>query len=123
MIRSMVRFALVGLANTALGYSVILFMHLVVGTGLLLANVAGYAAGLVLSYHLNRSFTFASSAAHRQALPRFVLTVIACFALNLVVLEVARESMGLPFPIAQALAVASYTVAFFFASRSLVFRS
>ena len=39
--RSFVRFALVGLANTVVGYGLIMLLHFGVGMGLVLANVCG----------------------------------------------------------------------------------
>ena len=120
--RSFVRFVLVGLVNTAVGYGVILFLHYGLQMSPLWANVGGYAVGGLLSYLLNRSFTFASSKPHSQALPRFGAAMAACFALNLMVLEFGLSVLALPVPAAQALAIGSYTVAFYLVNRLAVFR-
>ena len=123
MDRSFVRFAMVGLANTAVGYSAILLLHYGFGVGPTLANVGGYMIGALLSYALNRSFTFASDRPHVEALPRFAVTVAICFVLNLLVLKLGLSVLLLPLPLAQALAMASFTIAFYAANRFLVFRS
>lgn len=117
---SFTRFILVGIANTAVGYSTTLFLHYALSLSPLLANTGGYLIGGLLSYFLNRHFTFASKRRHREALPRFALTVALCFALNLFVLEQALTFA--PLPIAQLLANIAYTVSFYLASRFLVFR-
>lgn len=117
------RFVLVGLANTAVGYAVIMLLHYGLGVEPVPANVGGYLIGALLSYTLNRNFTFASNRPHAEALPRFGLAVVVCFLLNLMVLNLCLTVFLLPVALAQALAVCAYTVAFYFASRFLVFRS
>lgn len=119
---SFVRFALVGGANTFVGYGVILFSHMVLGLGVVVANVFGYFVGALLSYVLNRAFTFSSDLAHMRAVPRFILTVFACFLLNLLVLRIGMEVFLLPMFASQIFAMISYTLAFYLVSRSFVFR-
>jgi putative flippase GtrA len=118
-----IRFALVGLANTAVGYLVIMLLHYGFGVEPVPANVGGYLIGALLSYTLNKKFTFASARPHAEALPRFGLAVVGCFLLNLMVLNLCLTVFLLPVALAQALAVCAYTIAFYFASRFLVFRS
>lgn len=118
-----VRFVLVGVANTVVGYLTIMFLYYGLGAPLVPANVGGYLIGALLSYTLNKKFTFASARPHTEALPRFGLTVVVCFLLNLMVLNVGLTVFLLPVPLSQALAICAYTIAFYFASRFLVFRS
>lgn len=118
-----VRFVLVGLANTALGYLVIILLHYGMGIEPVPANIGGYVIGALLSYTLNKKFTFASARPHTEALPRFGLAVVGCFLLNLMVLNLCLNAFLLPVALAQALAVCAYTIAFYFTSRFLVFRS
>ncbi len=120
---TVIRFALVGLVNTGVGYGVILLLHYGLGVDPVLANAGGYLAGMLLSYTLNRRYTFASRRPHGQALPRFGMAAAGCFALNLLVLQIGLAALALPVALAQALAVGSYTVAFYFANRFLVFRA
>lgn len=119
---SVIRFGLVGSVNTVVGYAVILLLHYGFGVGPVLANVGGYGTGAALSYWLNRRFTFGSDRPHVQALPRFVAAIASCFALNLVVLEVGVSMLALPVALAQALAMISFTLAFYLVTRFLVFR-
>jgi putative flippase GtrA len=115
------RYALVGVANTVVGYGLILVLDLGLGLRPWMANAAGYGLGMLLSYVLNRRFAFRSRRAHRGALPAFILTAAACWGLNLAVLYGAL-SAGLPATSAQALAVLSYTVSFYLFNRYAVFR-
>jgi len=116
------RFAAVGLVNTAVGLAVILGLQLLTPLGPYLANAGGYAAGLSVSFLLNRSWTFGAAGAglDRQAL-RFALAFAAAYALNLGVLA-GGIAAGLPPAAAQLPAICAYTGAFFVASRVWVFR-
>lgn len=58
LVRQAVRFGSVGLVNTAVGLSLI-WLAMWFGAGPLLANALGYVAGLVVSFNLNRFWTFA----------------------------------------------------------------
>ncbi len=116
------RFLLVGLVNSAIGYGSILYFQYVLSAGHLASNVMGYLIGGLVSYLLNRSFTFHSERTHGEAMPLFVVTVAACYLVNLGVLEVSLRQLQLPAAIAQGLAVTSYTISFFLLSRKLVFR-
>ncbi len=114
-----VRFVLVGLANTGVGYGLVLLLHYCLGLSPVLANVGGYVIGALLSYGLNRCFTFNSRRAHGKALPLFMAAAGGSYLLNLIVLQLALPI--LPFALAQALAVLSYSVAFYLGCRLLVF--
>ena len=90
------------------------------------ANAAGYAVGILSGFVLSRSFVFRSRTSSRATAPKYLLTVLAGFCLNqLVLLEARRTLAGLPFDhlIAQLCAMASYTVSVFIACRFWVFRT
>ena len=71
------RFAVVGVLNTTLGYSIIV-MGLALGYGDIISNISGYAGGLILGFVLNRRWTF-SDATHlrRGAVLRYASGGIA----------------------------------------------
>jgi len=52
------RFALVGIVNTLIDVAVWAALYWLVGSPILIANSAGYAAGLLNSYVMNRLWTF-----------------------------------------------------------------
>jgi putative flippase GtrA len=84
--KQLLKFALVGVLNTGVGYAVIFGCMYVLGLGAVLSNVLGYAVGLVVSYSLNRSFTFRSSGARRAEMIRFVAIFLLAYLANLGVL-------------------------------------
>jgi putative flippase GtrA len=87
-----VRFAVVGLLNTAVGYSAILAC-LALGFGDIGSNAIGYALGLCVGFVLNRDWTFAGQR-RSGALPRYLAVFALAYAANLTVV-LAASSVGI----------------------------
>ncbi|MFC6153485.1 GtrA family protein [Nocardioides yefusunii] len=68
-----VRFALVGVVNTAIDL-VIFGLLALTGWPVLLANLVSTSAGMAFGFFAHRSFSFRSTATVRESAPRFVLT-------------------------------------------------
>lgn len=114
------RYAVTGAANTCLGLAIIVLLHKVVGFGLVAANLAGFAAGLALSFSLNRRWTFGWNGSTWTILPRFAALVLAAFLFNLAT-TAGLEMQGLAYSAAQACGVAVYSVFMFIGLRHVVF--
>lgn len=117
--RSLWRFAAVGVLNTIAGLALICIAR-GLGLGEVLANATGYAIGLVLSFGLNRHWTFA----HRGPLLPLgfkfaVVTLLAWLANLAVLLELLR--LGVSPVLAQAGAVLPYTLVSYLGCRWWVF--
>jgi putative flippase GtrA len=116
-----IRFAIVGVANTAIGlaaiYAVMFFGH----AGPALANAVGYAIGLALSFVLNRSWTFKDSTPIRSVLSRYALAAASSYGLNLAVVLTAVNAFGVNPYVAQLLGICVYTSVMFFGCRWYVF--
>ena len=85
--RTVFRFGLVGVANTAIDFLVFLLLHNIFGVFYLIAQVFSYACGVTNSYVLNRFWTFQS----RQAkvggeVFRFILVNGMSFAASFLIL-------------------------------------
>ena len=87
-------FLIVGLANTALGYSVIFGCMFLIGMSPELSNMTGYMVGLTISYSLNRYYTFKSVQKRRNEFVRFVVAFLVAYAANLIVLGIQVRIMG-----------------------------
>lgn len=121
MKRQLFRFSLVGIANTAIGYAIILAAMLL-GANDYLANALGYGLGLSAAYLLHRRFTFGlPGPGNRGEALRFALTALFSFCVNLAVLRAAREAGYVGNPLAQLAAMGAYSVSFFVISKSWVF--
>ena len=73
---SMWKFLLVGVSNTLLS---MVLMFLLEGLGYWPSTAIAYVAGAVLSFFLNRSFTFKSKAAFWPSVLKFAITVVVCY--------------------------------------------
>lgn len=85
---SMWKFLLVGVGNTLLS---MVLMFLLEGLGYWPSTAIAYAAGAVLSFFLNRSFTFQSRAALRPAALRFAVNAVVCY---LIAYSVAQPAVS-----------------------------
>ena len=125
---SMWKFLLVGAANTLLS---MVLMFLLEFMGYWPSTAIAYVAGAVLSFFLNRSFTFKSKAAFWPSVVRFALNVAVCYliaysvAQPLVTWVLARTSLSLLWQerIAKLLGMGLYTVLNYFGQRFFAFRN
>lgn len=117
----LVRFVLVGFANTAVGLGTILALRYGVGTSDLLANFLGYAVGISVSFLLNRSFTFGDRGAVGPALIRFAISVGIAYLINVVVLLFCLRVLDAPSLVGQLAGMVAYTIAFFFLAKLFAF--
>lgn len=114
------RFLLIGLANTALGYSLILLFRL--GVGEYTANIASYAIATPVAYLAHRHVTFEHRAPVRESFPRYLVSVATGFVANLLGLTVLL-AIGIAGALAQAGALAMHFVAKLTLARLYVFRA
>lgn len=85
---SMWKFLLVGVGNSLLS---MVLMFLLEGLGYWPSTAIAYAAGAVLSFFLNRSFTFQSRAALPSAALRFAVNAVVCY---LIAYSVAQPAVS-----------------------------
>lgn len=117
-----IRFCMVGLANSVVGFGVIA-MLLAMGAGDFPANAAGYVVGLILSFALNRTWTFEVRGAVRWTqVGAFLLAFGLSYLANLVTLGLMRRLGFEQSLIGQGAAMATYSAGFFMLSRHFVFR-
>lgn len=124
-VAQLLRFGVVGVANTLTTYAVIWLLHARNGVAVGPASAAGYAVGMVQGYLLNRFWTFAGDDGH--ALPvaaqvgGFVVVNLLCGALF------TRANVWLsghlPLFVASVLATAAVVPVSFALNRLLVFRA
>jgi putative flippase GtrA len=121
---SAVKYGAAGVVNTLVGFSIIMALELGLHVEAHLANAAGYAVGVCVSFVLSRLFVFGKGRDLKSAGARYIVAVLAAFALNQLVLTLARLVLP-PIPLgqtaAQAAAAVSYTGALFLMSHFWVF--
>lgn len=75
------KFILVGVANTIFGTGIMFVFYNVFHFSYWVSSVSNYFFGSILSYILNRLFTFRNNMATIKTLPRFVINISLCYLL------------------------------------------
>ena len=81
------RFIAVGLVNTAVGYGVMFGLYNLAGLytwgdlGYWLSSAANYIVGSVVSFFLNKHFTFRNTEKGKGVVIRFVINIAVCWLL------------------------------------------
>lgn len=119
----LVKYMIVGLINTAIGYGVFWTLLHWVGCSPELANAFGYAIALCVAFYLNRIFVFSGANSSTSSMLRFFVAFAAAFLLNQAVLIVSFRVFLVPAEIAQVFAMVVYTIIFYLLNKFYVFRA
>ena len=125
--KSIPRFLLVGVGNTLLST---VLMFALEGLGYWPSTAIAYVAGAVLSFFLNRRFTFHSEETLGRSAVKFALNVAVCYVLGY---GLARGLMGILAPwsplsplwwerLSKLVGMGLYTVLNYFGQRFFAFR-
>ena len=118
VLRQIKSFFGVGLAAAAVHYGTLVGLVEATGWSAVPATLAGYAAGGLVSYALNRRHTFATSRSHGAAGWRFALVALAGFGLTWGFMALFTQRLGAPYFPAQ-LATTGIVLAWSFAAHKL----
>lgn len=99
----------------------IIYLAKAAGIGNVTANATGYGAGLVLSFVLNKRWTFRHDGPVFSTLLRFVIVIGLAYVANLTVVIGAISVLDINSYIAQALGIPVYTAVAYLGSRWYVF--
>ena len=80
------RYICVGVLNTSVGYAIIFACMYILSLDAVMSNFIGYGLGLVVSYMLNKFFTFRTSARSMSEPIKFVMVFGVSYTANLVAL-------------------------------------
>ncbi|MGL1903040.1 MAG: GtrA family protein [Fibrobacterales bacterium] len=133
-----VRFIVVGVINTLLFLIVARSLEFV-NVHHNIANLSGYIVGGTNSYFMNKFWSFKTEKSHKEELPIFIVVFVVCYFLNLLILNVAMNTIELPTVwfkyvprsiqgiithtlICQAIANVFYTILSFTLYKTIVFR-
>ena len=84
---SFFRFLIVGCINTLVGYGVMFGLYNLAGLhrwgdlGFWLSSAANYVIGSIVSYFLNKHFTFRNTEKGAKVVGRFILNISVCYLL------------------------------------------
>ncbi|RDB34098.1 GtrA family protein [Exiguobacterium sp. RIT594] len=98
MTQKIIRFLLVGIVNTLVGLGLTLLLYHGFQTGYWVATAFGNGCGIVISYLLNRRFTFSATTSLKTDWIRFLLVVLIsyliAYRLSLFVIDLFVPSFG-----------------------------
>jgi len=80
-----------------------------------------FVAGMMLSYNMNKRWTFASTEAREATLWRFVAAYAAAYVLNFLAMWVAVDRMGIPHYLVQAVNIVVISALLFIAQKYWIF--
>lgn len=116
-----IRFCAVGVLNTLIGLAVIFGLMRFGGVQYVLANAAGYAVGTLLSFVLNRSWTFAHKGPILHSALQWALVIAVAYAANVSVVVASHEHFGIDRYLSQAFGILAYTGLSFLGGRFYAF--
>lgn len=118
-----VMFCLVGLVNTALHALVFVLLFRLLGVHYLAATAAGYSAGVLNSFVLNRRWTFRRTAGNRRReMSRFVVVNLVSLGINVFALHALVAVASLTEEVALLLAIGCSTTANFAGNKYWTFQ-
>jgi putative flippase GtrA len=79
--REMASFAIIGVINTIVGLSVMLGLYNLLNTGYWLSSAISYVVGSIVSYILNKKYTFRHTGNTVGTLIKFALNIAVCYVL------------------------------------------
>ena len=91
--KSTIIYGVVGIINTIVGYG-IMFGLTFMGVMPEVANALGYGIAFIVSYLLNRRFTFQSKHTHRRDFTRFVIASTLAYITNLLTLIICYRILS-----------------------------
>jgi putative flippase GtrA len=125
------RFLLVGVVNTLTGLSIIFLLLNVFGLSYWSSTFVGNGVGAMVSYLLNRTFTFNSQIVFTKGVPRFITVILVCYVLSYTLSDFLAGSVfhlysSIAFLNEEEFAIllgsGLYTIANYFGQRNFVFK-
>lgn len=117
------KYLAVGMINTLSGISAIYILKWFFEFGDISANAVGYTVGLIISFFLNRNWSFKHSGDISASIVRFSLVILLAYSTNLGVVLISIHYINLDPYIAQATGVPFYTAIGYLGSKYFVFTS
>lgn len=77
--KSFVRFAAVGAINTVIGAAIMFALYNLAHLSYWLSSATNYIVGSILSFALNRSFTFSNKEKVTHTAPKFLVNIAVCY--------------------------------------------
>lgn len=117
------KYLLVGVVNTIVGLGTIYFGMYFIGLDVVRSNLLGYTIGILVSFTLNKKWTFGSRDHVIYSFFRYLLVLVFAYVVNLKTVLFFNVNLGVNPYLAQAIGIFPYTLIGFLGSRYFVFKS
>jgi len=118
---TLVRFVLVGIANTFIGLTVIYLLKGLFHAGDSLANLVGYIVGFLFSFTFNGKWTFQFRDATWVTFAKFAFVVAIAYLVNLGIVLLAVDGLHVNSYLGQAMGILPYSAITYLGCKYLVF--
>jgi len=118
---TLIRYLLVGVVNTLVGLGTIYLAMYFLQMGVASSNAFGYAIGIMVSFALNKKWTFKSQDHPVYSFLRYLLVLLVAYVANLETVLFANSHFDLNAYLSQALGIIPYTAIGFLGSRYFAF--
>lgn len=122
------RFLLVGIINTLVGCGTMFLLYNLAGCSYWLSSAANYLVGGIVSFFLNKYFTFQNHERSWKQAVRFAVNVVVCYLLAygcakpLVLCMLAGQAVNVQENVAMLVGMCLYTLLNYFGQRFFAFR-
>ena len=79
--KTLLKFIAVGVVNTLVGTGTMFLAYNVAHLSYWVSSASNYVVGSIVSYVLNRRFTFKDSSSASSSVPRFIVNISCCYLL------------------------------------------
>jgi len=110
---------LVGIVNTLFGFTIVFFL-MFFGLSPTISNFIGYFFGAILSYNLNKKFTFKNKENSAKQALKFFMVLAISYLLNFFTLQLLLNNIN-PY-MAQLISGIVYTLSSFVLAKLFVFK-
>ncbi|HBR96650.1 MAG TPA: GtrA family protein [Gammaproteobacteria bacterium] len=117
------RYITVGVLAVGVHFSLMLVLVELFGVMPWVASFLGFCFGSLVNYSLLHSWAFQSTRAHGQALSRYIAVTLSMLVLNLFILRLLHESVGVDYRLAQVVATGTVFMANFSINSRFTFQS
>jgi putative flippase GtrA len=77
--KTMIKFVIVGVINTLVGNGVMFALYNLCGVSYNISTIANYVVGSIVSYFLNKYYTFNRKEKSVKEVFRFILNIVVCY--------------------------------------------
>ncbi|WP_235804672.1 GtrA family protein [Liquorilactobacillus capillatus] len=111
---TMLKFIVVGIANTVFGMAIMFIFYNLFHFNYWVSSASNYIFGSILSYFLNKYFTFQNKSKDKRIIIRFIINITLCYLIAYGIAQPVMKALfsGFPMKIQENSAMLAGTILF-----------